>query len=182
MKTVATATIFGTFYETTYKLHIIKRISEKLCLWEDFLFRRRGGMMDGCWLVLYPPSTLLTGDKTMKTFHYMHKYTLMSRPQWLSWFYYSPPVTHFMFLHVGCTAPITDTRTIIVAYPCPPGTLIHTFVPGKVPMFSLIINKFIISDYVLHNPVHKLTHKCGFLDKMTYPANMGGRRTSLHKQ
>ena len=66
--------------------------------------------------------------------------------------------------------------------PLSAGTLFHIFVSGKLPIFSFIINKFIISNFVLHNPVHKLTHKCGFLNEMTCPADMGGRRTSLRNQ
>ena len=77
---------------------------------------------------------------------------------------------------------ITGCGVMFATRPCPPGTLFHTFVPGEVLIFSFIINKFIISNFVLHNPIHKLTRKCGFLDEMTYPADMGGRRTSLHKQ
>ena len=60
---------------------------------------------------------------------------------------------------------------MFAAYPCPPGTLFHTFVPGKLPIFSFIINKFVISNFILHTPVHKLTRKCGFLDEMTCPAD-----------
>ena len=77
---------------------------------------------------------------------------------------------------------ITACGVMFAARPCPPGTVFYTLMPGKLPIFSFIINKFIISNFVLHNPVHKLTCKCGFLDEMICPANMGGRRTSLHNQ
>ena len=72
-------------------------------------------------------------------------------------------------LYTGC-------GVMFAAYPCPLGTLFYTFVPGKLPIYSFIINKFIISNFVEHNPVHKLTCKCGFLDEM------GGQRTSLRNQ
>ena len=77
---------------------------------------------------------------------------------------------------------ITACAVMFTARLCPLGTLFYTFVPRKLPIFSFIINKFIISNFVLHNPVHKWTHKCGFLDEMTCPADMGERRTSLYNQ
>ena len=40
--------------------------------------------------------------------------------------------------------------------------LFDTFVPGKLPIFWFIINKFIISNLVLHNPGHKLTQNMAF--------------------
>ena len=76
----------------------------------------------------------------------------------------------------------TGCGVMFAARPCSPGTLFYTFEPGKPPIFSFIINKFMICNFVLRNAVHKLTHKCGFLGEMTCPANMGGRRTSLHNQ
>ena len=56
---------------------------------------------------------------------------------------------------------------MFAAYPCPSGTIFHAFVPGKLPIFSFIINKFIISNFVLHNPVHEFTCKWGFLDELS---------------
>ena len=81
-----------------------------------------------------------------------------------------------------CQSEVTACGVMFAARPCLPGTLFYTFVPGKLPIFSFIINKFIISNLFLHNPIHQVTPKFGFLDEMTCPANMGGRRTSLHKQ
>ena len=76
----------------------------------------------------------------------------------------------------------TDTGcgVMIAAYPCPPGTLCHTFLPVKLLIFPFIVNKFIISNFVLHNPVHNLKCKYGFkfLDEMTCPANMTRSITS----
>ena len=77
--------------------------------------------------------------------------------------------------YIGC-------GVMFAARPCSPGTLFYTFLPRKLPIFSFIINKFMISNFVLHNAVHKWTRKCGSLGEMTCPANMGRRRTSLHKQ
>ena len=105
---------------------------------------------------------------------------------------------HFMIANVRCSLTLyrykvrqlkikrypstTGCGVMFATRPCSPGTLFYTFLPGKLTIFSFIITKFIISNFVLHNAVHKLTRKCGFLDKMTCPAKMGGRRTSLHKQ
>ena len=69
---------------------------------------------------------------------------------------------------------ITSYGVMFTAHSCPPGTSFYTFVPGKLPIFLFIINKLIISNFVLHNQVHKLTHECGFLDEMTWPADMSG--------
>ena len=57
--------------------------------------------------------------------------------------------------------------------PMSAGTLFDTFVPGKLPIFSFIINKFIISNFLLHNPVHKVSYKCVFLGEMTCRADIG---------
>ena len=43
------------------------RIGEKLWLWEDFIFGRTERRTDGRWMFLYPPSTLLMGDKNIQT-------------------------------------------------------------------------------------------------------------------
>ena len=80
------------------------------------------------------------------------------------------------------TVTFTSCGVMFAAYPCPPGTLFHSFVPRNLPIFSFIINKFIISNFILHNPAHKLTCKCGFLGEVTCPTDMDGRRTSLHNQ
>ena len=90
---------------------------------------------------------------------------------------------------IDCNLLDKVTLSLFIAYtacgvmftgrPCPPFTLFYTFVLGKRPIFKFI-NKFIISNFVLHNPVHKLTHECTFLDEITCPADMGGQRTSPH--
>ena len=49
----------------------------------------------------------------------------------------------------------------------------HNFLHGKLTKFALIINKFILSYYVLPNQSLKLVHKCGLHSEIVWVAIFG---------
>ena len=67
----------------------------------------------------------------------------------------------------------TGTGTIIAAYPLSPSPLLHNFSCGQLTKLPLIINKLIISKFVLCNESLQSAHKDVFYGKITCLATMG---------
>ena len=71
------------------------------------------------------------------------------------------------------TKDLTVTRRNSAAYSLSPDSLFHDFSHGKLTKFAFILNKFIISYFVLNNQSLKLVRKCGLYVEIACLAIMG---------